>query len=53
MVNVAHHNSPSLSPDGKFLFFVRHEDMMNMNVYWVSTSVIVELKVRALESGAP
>lgn len=42
--NTAHHSNPSLSPDGKFLFFRRHETMMDMDVYWVSTAVISRLK---------
>jgi Tol biopolymer transport system component len=44
----AHHSQPSLSPDGKFLFFRRHETLMEMDVYWVSAGVIEELKDRAL-----
>lgn len=46
--DTAHHNSPSLPPDGKPPFFVRHEDMMDMDVYRVSTDVIGELKGRAM-----
>jgi len=49
----AHHNSPSLSPDGKFLFFVRHESMLDMDLYWVSTGVIEKLKEKALLECSP
>ncbi|MDA3898000.1 MAG: hypothetical protein PF482_17845 [Desulfobacteraceae bacterium] len=40
----AHHSGPSLSPDGKFLFFRRHESMMDMDVYWVNANIIDDLK---------
>jgi hypothetical protein len=42
--SVAHHGSPSISPDGKFLFFFRHSIITDMDVYWVSTHVIDGLK---------
>ncbi len=42
----AHHNSPSLSPDGKFLFFVRHETMLDMDIYWVSASIIDDIRTQ-------
>jgi len=45
----AHHNSPTLSPDGKFLFFVRHETMMNMDVYWVNSGIIEKLKTKIIQ----
>jgi len=40
-------NSPSLSPDGKYLFFNRH-DQNSADIYWVSTSIIDTLKNIAL-----
>ena len=43
----AHHSNPSLSPDGKYLFFRRHANMMEMDVYWVSTSIIDSLRNKA------
>jgi hypothetical protein len=42
--SVAHHGSPSLSPDGKFLFFIRHGIITDMEIYWVSTSIIDVLR---------
>jgi len=35
---------PTLSPDGKFLFFSRDEEDGTENIYWVSTEIISELK---------
>lgn len=36
---------PSLSPDGKYLFFARYNDTGGKsNIYWVSTSVIDKLR---------
>ena len=49
----AHHSNPSLSPDGKFLFFRRHANMMEMDVYWVSTNIIKKLKEKALQESTP
>jgi len=37
-------SNPSLSPDGKYLFFMRHLDDTVMDLYWVSTDFIEELK---------
>ncbi len=45
----AHHSGPSLSPDGKFLFFRRHESMMEMDVYWFSAKIIYEIKEEVTE----
>jgi Tol biopolymer transport system component len=42
-INVINQNSPSLSPDGKYLFFNRH-DQDSADIYWVSTSIIDTLK---------
>lgn len=42
--NTAHHSEPSLSPDGKYLFFRRHETMMDMDVYWVDAKIIEEIR---------
>ena len=46
---MAHHSNPSLSPDGKFLFFRRHEADTIMDVYWVSAKVIEKLKIKAMQ----
>ncbi|MCJ7716986.1 MAG: hypothetical protein MUO54_10775 [Anaerolineales bacterium] len=40
----ANHNSPIISPDGKFLFFVRHETINVMDVYWVNANIIDKLR---------
>ena len=43
---------PSVSPDGKFLFFARHKDRITYSdIYWMSASVIDTLreKARAIE----
>ena len=40
----ANQGGPSLSPDGKYLFFFRHVDETEMDVYWVSTKVIDVIK---------
>jgi hypothetical protein len=45
--STAHHSNPSLSPDGKHLFFRRHANMMEMDVYWVSASIIESLRNKA------
>ncbi len=50
-INIANHSqvSPSLSPDGKFLFFSRHNaDGEPFDIYWVSTSIIDTLRKIAL-----
>ena len=41
--NSSHHSATCISPDGKYLFFMRHDDDI-MDTYWVSTSVIDKLK---------
>ncbi len=46
----ANHSNPLVSPDGKFLFFVRHEELFTMNVYWVNANIIDKLRE---ESGLP
>ncbi len=36
---------PSISPDGKFIFFSRYNDLNGKpDIYWVSSSVINNLK---------
>lgn len=45
----AHHSGASLSPDGKFLFFRRHESMFVMDLYWVSSSILKDLKEKAMQ----
>ena len=47
--STAHHSNPSLSPDGKYLFFRRHESDTIMDIYWVSTRILEKLKKKALE----
>ncbi len=37
-------NSPSITPDGKYLFFSRNEEDGESNFYWVSTEVIENLR---------
>lgn len=49
----AHHSNPSLSPDGKNLFFRRHEADTVMDVLWVSTSIIKKLKAKAMLESVP
>jgi uncharacterized protein (TIGR02145 family) len=49
-INVINQNSPSLSPDGKYLFFNRH-DQDSADIYWVSTSIIDTLKKNAIPTG--
>ena len=41
-----HQTNPSLSPDEKYLFFSRHDPypFETWNIYWISTSIITELK---------
>jgi uncharacterized protein (TIGR02145 family) len=48
--NNAFQNGPSLSPDGKYLFFFRHYNLTTMDVYWVSTSIIDTLKKIAFQT---
>jgi hypothetical protein len=44
-INVSHQVFPSLSPDGKYLFFARHtHNLDSMDIYWVSTYIIDTLK---------
>jgi len=45
-INKAQHNviSPALSPDGKYLFFNRHSFVLDPDIYWVSTNILVGLK---------
>ena len=45
----AHHSGPSLSPDGKYLFFKRHESMYVMDIYWINIGVIEKIKERAFQ----
>jgi len=46
-INVLSQNCPTLSPDGKYLFFNRHDQTESGNVadiYWISTNVIDQIK---------
>jgi len=45
-INKLFQNSPTLSPDGKYLFYNCHssEDVSVSDIYWVSTNVLVGLK---------
>lgn len=50
-INLPNHSQiyPSLSPDGKYLFFNRHNYTgMMPDIYWVSTSVIDDIKKAVL-----
>ena len=38
--------TPSISPDGKYLFFGRDEEDGEANIYWVSTKVIENLRLK-------
>ena len=40
----ANQSCAALSPDGEYLFFMRHYDMATMDVYWINTAFIDELK---------
>jgi len=43
-INSEHHDlGPSISPDGKFLFFISRREGNN-NIYWVDAKIIEELK---------
>ena len=38
---------PTLSPDGKYLFFTRYNyNNKSMDVYWVSAGIIEKLKAK-------
>ena len=39
----ANEYSPFLSPDNKYLFFVRHDGKKG-DIYWISTSIISKYK---------
>ncbi len=43
----ANHSNPLISPDGKYLFFTRHETLYNMNVYWVNANIINKLREKS------
>ena len=52
-INVANTNqgSPTLSPDGKFLFFSRENESHDQrDIYWVSTKIIDDLKKEVFNS---
>jgi hypothetical protein len=52
-INISHQHqfNPSLSPDGKFLFFGRHtESGDKCDIYWVSTKVIDDIKKEVFNS---
>jgi len=54
-INLANYSqvSPSLSPDGKYLFFSRHNEAGEpFDIYWVSTSVIDTLKKIAMPAAS-
>lgn len=42
-INIAEHDQvvPSISPDGKYLFFIRHDDDFNINSYWCKIDNII------------
>ena len=46
-INIENHsqNCPSISPDGKYLFFRRHDSQgKNHDIYWVSTKIIDDIR---------
>jgi Tol biopolymer transport system component len=48
-INISGEISPSLSPDGKYLFFARHNAAgKTSDIYWVSTSIIDTLRKIAM-----
>jgi Tol biopolymer transport system component len=50
-INVLSQTSPSLSPDGKYLFFNRHDNPASgdiADIFWVSTNIIDTLKKIAM-----
>jgi uncharacterized protein (TIGR02145 family) len=47
-INYVQQMCPSLSPDGKYLFFARHSTLTDMDIYWVSTNIIDTLKKIAM-----
>lgn len=48
--NLANQSGATLSPDGAYLFFMRHYDMATMDVYWISTSFIDNIKETVFNS---
>jgi len=40
---------PTVSPDGKYLFFTRFDPDYDEDVYWVSAGIIDKLKVKAIQ----
>ncbi|HPG38886.1 MAG TPA: hypothetical protein PLP19_08515 [bacterium] len=40
---------PTVSPDGKYLFFTRDTEGFDEDVYWVSTTVIEQIKTKVKE----
>ncbi len=42
--DLANQSNPSLSPDGKYLFFMRHYSITKMDLYWISTSFIENIR---------
>lgn len=45
VINIyAQQNRPTLSPDGKYLFYTSCDDVNIPDIYWVSTHIIVGLK---------
>ncbi|PAT00952.1 hypothetical protein CI105_09160 [Candidatus Izimaplasma bacterium ZiA1] len=42
--DMANQSNPTLSPDGEYLFFMRHYDTYTMDIYWVSTDFIEDIR---------
>ncbi|RPH31521.1 MAG: hypothetical protein EHM93_13180 [Bacteroidales bacterium] len=42
---------PSVSPDGKYLFFTRWVTNDNEDIFWVSAEIIEKLKAKAIQEG--
>lgn len=45
---------PSITPDGKYLFFSRYNEEGGLpNIYWVSSNIIKKLKEKAMQEASP
>ena len=52
-INISHQHqfNPTLSPDGKFLFFGRHNESGDKcDIYWISTKIIEDIKKEVFNS---
>ena len=45
-----HQSTPSLSPDGKYLFFSRHNPTRTIwDIYWISSKIIAKIKAKVFQ----